>query len=268
MISSGWKRLLALVLILTVVGGAAAEAASPGMPGAPDTAASSVRRLKPGKKDMEGCDKRVQAPKSGSWLKDYEYKVVQGTKKNSKAIYLRLRPEKDGAARGGGNHLGVVYNGTEVTVLARQNGYSLIKVKPGQVGWVISNGLVDRKDAPPDPDPEEEPEQPVTRTPKLSGTPGKKDMEGCDERVQVPKSGSWLNKYEYRVIQGTKKNSKAVYLRLRPEKDGAARGGGNHLGVLYNGTEVAVLARQNGYSLVLVEPGHVGWVPSNGLVKK
>ena len=93
-------------------------------------------------------------------------------------------------------------------------------------------------------------------------------LEGCDSRVQAPKSGSWLKKYEYKVVQGTKKSSKAIYLRLRPEKDGAARGGGNHLNVLYNGTEVVVLARQDGYSLVLVEPGYVGWVISNGLVSK
>lgn len=256
--------LLTAVLFASILPTLTADAAGAG------AVSVSAARFKPGKKDMEGCDSRVQAPKSGSWLKDYEYKVVKGTKKGSKAIYLRLRPEKDGAARGGGNHLGVLYNGTEVTVLARQDGYSLVKVKAGHVGWVISNGLVDKKGAPASaPEGESDTQEFTPSTaPRLSGKPGKKDMEGCDSRVQAPKSGSWLKNYEYMIVQGSKPTFTAIYLRLRPEKDGAARGGGNHLNVLYNGTEVAVLARQDGYSLVLVEPGYVGWVISSGLVSK
>ena len=262
---SKFTAALLLIVILALCGGIAAEAAAPEQ--AP--AFVSSRQYKPGKGDMKGCDKGVVTPKSGSWLSKYEYKVVQGTKKNSKGIILRQAPS-DHYIRNQYNYLGTLYNGTEVTVLARQNGFSLVKVKPGQVGWVPSKGLVDKK-AETKPAAEEEDadedELPTTTAPRLSGKPGKKDMEGCDEGVVTPDSGSWLKKYEYRVVKGTKKGSKGIIMRQAPSKH-YIRNEYNYLGVLYNGTEVAVLARQNGYSLVLVEPGHVGWVPSKGLVKK
>ena len=267
---------LLLAVILTVSVCPAALASRPGQ----GPAASRVLLGKPGKDDMKGCDKGVVTPDKGSWLSDYEYKVVQGTKKNSKGIILRQAPSEH-YIRNEYNYLGVLYNGTEVTVLARQNGFSLVKVKPGQVGWVPSKGLVDKADSKSSSDKEKDKSKdrteageginddgnPITAAPRLSGKPGKKDMDGCDKGVVTPDKGSWLSKYEYRVVQGTKKSSKGIILRQAPS-DHYIRNEYNYLGVLYNGTEVAVLARQNGFSLVLVEPGHVGWVPSKGLVSK
>ncbi len=276
------KRHLALALILTVLSGLAAQAAFPVRPQSSGAGFTAGRLEKPGKKDMEGCDKGVVTPDKGSWLKDYEYKVVQATKKNSKGIILRQAPS-DHYIRNQYNYLGVLYNGTEVTVLARQNGFSLVKVKPGQVGWVPSKGLADKPaaalepTAAPEPgeddegsDPDSsfaEPTAPTSKAPRLSGKPGKKDMAGCDAGVVTPDGSNWLKKYEYKVVQSTKKNSQGIILRQAPS-DHYIRNQYNYLGVLYNGTEVVVLARQNGFSLVLVEMGYVGWVPSKGLADR
>ena len=231
--------LLAVVLMLST--GLAAEAAGPG------------------KADMEGCDKRVAVPDAGSWLSRYETKVVQGTKKGSTAVYLRFRPEKDGAARGGGNHQGVLYNGTEVTVLARQSGYSLVKVKPGYVGWVPSSGLVDKASVAA-PAPEEAPAS-------ADEYPTILDLEGCDEALAVPRSDSWLAAYEYMTVQGQRSSFPGTVLRLAPV-EAYTRNGENYLGVEYNDTPVTALARQDDFTLVLVEPGYAGWVSTADLAAR
>ena len=52
--------------------------------------------------------------------------------------YLRYEPTSNSG------HYDYVYEADAVTVLARQNGYSLVKTSDGKVGWVTSSVLVSR----------------------------------------------------------------------------------------------------------------------------
>ncbi len=88
----------------------------------------------PGPDDLRGCDKDVTYP-NGTWLPAYETKYVK-TEHGNRA-YLRYTPSKDSS------YFGYVYERDEVTVLARQNGFSLVKVSDGVAGWVTSSVLVD-----------------------------------------------------------------------------------------------------------------------------
>lgn len=89
----------------------------------------------PGIEDMKGCYSGVLVPNDESWLPEYEYKVIR-TKGGIRA-YLRNDPIL------GDGHFSTVNEGTEVIVLARQDGASLVKVKEGVVGWVGSELLGD-----------------------------------------------------------------------------------------------------------------------------
>ena len=94
----------------------------------------------PGPKDMKGCSSEVTVPNSGSWLNDYVTKSVKSA--GGICIILRYYPEKY-FEYDGYNFISRVYDGEKVTELARQDGYSLIKVNSsGAVGWAPSNLLV------------------------------------------------------------------------------------------------------------------------------
>ena len=88
----------------------------------------------PGPDDIRGCNDRVVYP-NGTWLSDYETKYVK-TKHGVRA-YLRYEPKE------GSDYYSYVYERDMVTVLARQNGYSLVKTTDGMAGWVTSSVLVD-----------------------------------------------------------------------------------------------------------------------------
>ena len=92
-------------------------------------------RPHPGPQDMAGCKSGVLVPNAESWLDDYETKVVRASR--GRAAYLRYTPDlNDG-------YFDLVKEGTEVTILARQDGASLAKVKDGVVGWIGSSQLGD-----------------------------------------------------------------------------------------------------------------------------
>lgn len=88
----------------------------------------------PGPDDIWGCNENVVYP-NGTWLSNYETKYVK-TKHGVRA-YLRYEPKEDS------DYYSYVYERDEVTVLARQNGYSLVKTTDGMAGWVTSSVLVD-----------------------------------------------------------------------------------------------------------------------------
>ena len=89
---------------------------------------------------MKGFDKKVKVPESSSWLDHYETKYVKT--KNGIAAYLRYKP-KSSTTNNIPDKNNCVYERTEVTVLARENGYSLVMIEPGFGYWVTSSVLGD-----------------------------------------------------------------------------------------------------------------------------
>lgn len=90
--------------------------------------------------EMVGCDPRVVYPDDSSWLIEIESKYVRSKRGN--CIVLRWEPNEDYEYKGY-NYLMKVDEGILVSVLARQDGFSLIKVQDGVVGWVPSRLLGD-----------------------------------------------------------------------------------------------------------------------------
>lgn len=91
-------------------------------------------RKTPGPDDLLGCNKLIVHPMDSSWLSDYETMYVK-TKYGVRA-YLRYKPTKDSG------HYSSVYEEEAVTVLARENGFTLVRTAAGEVGWVTSSVLV------------------------------------------------------------------------------------------------------------------------------
>lgn len=93
---------------------------------------SAASAGKPGPADLAGQD-GVALPSNG-WLESYETKHVKGT--SSGKAYLRWEPSQEGR-----QYKRYVAEGEEVTVLAREGEYSLVKTKDGRAGWVTSKLL-------------------------------------------------------------------------------------------------------------------------------
>lgn len=89
----------------------------------------------PGPDDLQGCNEQVAYPDDDCWIGSYETKYLK-TRHGVRA-YLRYGPYEDSG------YYSYVYEQAEVTVLARQNGYSLVKTTDGNAGWVTSALLVD-----------------------------------------------------------------------------------------------------------------------------
>ena len=87
----------------------------------------------PGPEDMIGQD-GISLPSNG-WLSTYEIKYVKGTSGNA---YLRWSPSNEGR-----EYKRYVQEGERVTVLALENGYSLVKTTDGRAGWVTTTLLAD-----------------------------------------------------------------------------------------------------------------------------
>ena len=88
----------------------------------------------PSEADLAGCDERLQFP--SSYLPDYETKVVKSHSGNG--VYLRLEPTSLRI------RICTIPDGTEVRVIAEENGYSLAIVDDGLAGWITSDRLVDK----------------------------------------------------------------------------------------------------------------------------
>lgn len=92
----------------------------------------SPTALRPGPHDLDGQD-GVASPTNG-WLTDYKTKHVEGS--DSGNVYLRWAPSRDGR-----EYNRYISEGEIVTVLAMENGFSLVKTSDGQAGWVTSSLL-------------------------------------------------------------------------------------------------------------------------------
>lgn len=88
----------------------------------------------PGPDDLWGCNEDIQYPKCHNWLDNYETRYLK-TQHGVRA-YLRYCPSADS------DYFDYVYEAAKVTVLARENGCSLITTNDGVAGWVTSKLLV------------------------------------------------------------------------------------------------------------------------------
>ena len=87
----------------------------------------------PSSDDLRGCNSRIVSPEWYNWLDSYETKYVK-TKHGVRA-YLRYDPKSDS------DYFDFVYEKDRVTVMARQNGFSLVSTANGLTGWVTSSVL-------------------------------------------------------------------------------------------------------------------------------
>ena len=90
----------------------------------------------PSSDDLKGCNSKVVSPAWYNWLDSYETKYVK-TKHGVRA-YLRYDPKSDS------DYFDFVYEKDRVTVMARQNGFSLVSTANGLTGWVTSSVLTSR----------------------------------------------------------------------------------------------------------------------------
>ena len=186
----------------------------------------------PGADDLRGCNYRIEYPEWYNWLDSYETKSVKT--KHGICAYLRYEPSSDS------DYYDYVYEKDAVTVLARENGFSLVKRMDGVAGWVTSSVLVDSYPS----------SIGSTSTGKHSGTRG----------VTDPEWYNWLDSYETRYVKT--KHGVRAYLRYEPKSDS------DYFDYVYEKDPVTVMARQNGYSLVVSVNGQTGWVTSSVLVNR
>ena len=180
----------------------------------------------PGIDDLRGCNERIEIPAWYSWLDSYETKYVKT--KYGVCAYLRYEPSSDSG------YYDYVYEQDAVTVLARENGFSLVKRMDGVAGWVPSSVLVDYY-------------------PSASGR-------HSSPQVTEPDWYNWLEGYETKYVKT--RYGVCAYLRYEPKSDS------DYYDYVYEKDVVTVMARQNGYSLVETANGQVGWVSSNVLVSR
>ena len=95
---------------------------------------------------------------------------------------------------------------------------------------------------------------------KTQTGPSEKDMAGCDSRVVIPDSGSWLADYETKTVDAEYDVRIVVRYMLISDFDYE---GYNNLGYAYEGEKVTELARQDGFSLIETSDGLIGWVKSS-----
>ena len=188
----------------------------------------------PSSDDLRGCNSRIASPAWYSWLDSYETKYVKTN--HGICAYLRYEPSADS------DYYDYVYEKDAVTVLARENGYSLVKVKDGVAGWVTSSVLVDY--------------YPSNNGNSASHTPSSSNT----REVTEPEWYNWLDSYETKYVKT--KHGVCAYLRYDPKSDS------DYFDYVYERDRVTVIARQNGFSLVVTANGLTGWVTSSVLVSR
>ena len=90
----------------------------------------------PSEADLRGCSENIYRPKESSYLDAYVSMNVHAD--TNTRVYLQYRPEK---YEGSSDVIMKMENGTVVTALARENGYTLVKVQAGVAGWIESQYL-------------------------------------------------------------------------------------------------------------------------------
>lgn len=109
---------------------------------APTTAPTNnyvVPLTKPSAADLYGHPD-IEVPQSYAWMPDYN-KICCVQSSGGVCIYLLYVP------RAGKGHFDTINDGEYVTVLAEQDGYSLVYASDGRVGWANSKYLVEQSEA-------------------------------------------------------------------------------------------------------------------------
>ena len=101
-------------------------------------------------------------------------------------------------------------------------------------------------------------------TPEPTETPARKpsadDLKGSSDSLYHPKPENYLPEYQNMLTRAEKGDT--VYVQYRPEKREYSR---DVIIELDNNTPVTAIAKENGYTLVLVKEGLAGWVPTQDL---
>ena len=188
----------------------------------------------PSSDDLKGCNSKVVSPAWYNWLDSYETKYVKT--KHGVCAYLRYEPSSDS------DYFDYVYEKDEVTILARENGFSLVKVTDGVAGWVTSSVLVDSY---------------PSSNGKDSGNTARRSN---TREITEPEWYKWLDSYETKYVKT--KDGVRAYLRYDPKSDS------DYFDFVYEKDRVTVMARQNGFSLVSTANGLTGWVTSSVLTSR
>ena len=144
--------------------------------------------------------------------------------------------------------------GDYAQVLARENGWSLIRTVGGQYRWANSYFLRE----------EDVPMPTATPTPTENPyVPGPHDLLYASDRLQRPNESDWLPLYEYKTVASTIEGQ-AIYIAYRWDMTGESlfREADGSLTLVRDNTMVTVLADHYGTSLVITDRGLIGWVSS------
>ncbi len=203
------------------------------------TSASAAVDVRPSAADLDAIRSDIKYP-NYDWMYLDEYVSAEVT---PRSVYCFKDPDSDIWRDG---NVFIVYGGTEVTILAKSEGYScVILTGTNYAGWINDSYLSEKYSY-------------TDRTNQIiqvSGTPGPRDLQGCNEQVQYPKPGNWLQNYETKYLKT--KYGVCAYLRYKPTADS------DYYDYVYEKASVTVLARENGFSLVKSNEGMAGWVTSS-----
>ena len=126
--------------------------------------------------------------------------------------------------------------------------------------WIKLPAMTNGK-AEPEPEPPTESTEPAE--PVQANKPGEHDLRGGSEKLYHPEEESYLDDYKTMVVRPAE--GATAYLQYKPEQiqyytDAITK--------LEKDAKVTALAQENGYTLVLVQDGVVGWVLSYYLSAK
>ena len=96
--------------------------------------------------------------------------------------------------------------------------------------------------------------------PTAEPVPGPEALKGCSDSLQYPKEESYLKSFVSMITRAN--NSNKVYLLYRPEK---LVNSFDVMLTLDDGIPVTAIAKENGFTLVLLKDGVAGWIPTHDL---
>ena len=91
----------------------------------------------PSAKDLKGCSDDLYLPKAESYLPEYTAVITHAAKDGDKVCVL-YKPQKWQYTR---EVILKLDNNEELVALAQENGYTLVLVKKGVAGWILSSEL-------------------------------------------------------------------------------------------------------------------------------
>lgn len=100
----------------------------------------------------------------------------------------------------------------------------------------------------------------VTVPPTPAPTPGPEDLKGASDNLYTPKPENYLSEYMEMIVYSDK--NEPIYLLYRPEKKEFMK---DVIIELEINTPVLGIAKENGFTLVVVDKGLAGWIPTQDL---